>query len=79
MLTFDLSVPPVVKLYLGFISQLYSKPKSFKLVFLNEAPIVFSGTATIAFFRPCFLNLSSAINIKALDFPEAGGAFIKRY
>jgi len=38
-----------------------------------------SGTAMIAFLNPWLRSLSKAMNISALDLPEAGGAFSSRY
>ena len=67
-----------VKLKYGGTSQLAKKPPFTKLVFLNERPMLFSGTATTTFLMPWFANLSSAINIKARLLPDAGGALMSK-
>ena len=46
---------------------------------LKDLPIERSGTATITLSTALVFSLSSAINIKALDFPDAGGAFMSKY
>ncbi len=42
-------------------------------------PIDFSGTTMIAWRTPWFWSLSSAMNISARLFPDAGGDLINRY
>ena len=74
-----LSDPLVHKLYLSSGIQSAKKPNFFNSVFLNEEPIERSGTATITFLMPWFCSLSRAINIKARDLPDAGGAFKSKY
>src|SRR5690606_39991770 len=71
--------PGVQRLYFGFGFQSAKKPCFFSSVVPKDAPIDFSGTATITFFMPWFFNLSKAMNIKALDLPDAGGAFSNKY
>ena len=73
------SLPLVQRLYSSFICQFAKKPPLFKSVFANDAPIVFSGTATITFFMPWFANLSNPTYINALLLPDAGGAFSSKY
>lgn len=38
----------------------------------KEAPIERSGAATMTFLMPWLYSLSSAMNIRARDFPDAG-------
>jgi len=46
------SSPGVQRLYLGFGCQSVKNPNFFNSVVSNDAPIDFSGTATITFFIP---------------------------
>jgi hypothetical protein len=48
-------------------------------VLANDFAIDLSGTATITFLTLLDFNFSKAMYIKALDLPDAGGAFINRY
>ncbi|MNY64453.1 hypothetical protein D3C86_2015720 [compost metagenome] len=81
----DLTLPPLSwpgalhRFHLGSTCQSDQKPYFESGSSLKLAPMDFSGTTIMACFKPWLLSLSSATNISARLFPDAGGDLMSRY
>ena len=74
------SVPGALqRFHFGRTVQSAQKPKRLSGMSAKLAPMVFSGTTMTAWRTPWFASLSSAMNMSARLFPEAGGDLIRRY